>query len=135
RSVRDGVKTPSRTLRALIEPGGFGVNDPYQTVPSAIGRADAAAGKLTPRIGRYRVERILGRGGFGVVYLADDEQLQRKVAIKVPHTALLARAEDAALYLAEARSVARLDHPNIVPVHDVGSTEQLPCYIVSKYID
>ena len=86
-------------------------------------------------IGRYRVEGALGQGGFGVVYLAHDEQLQRFVAIKVPHHKLVARPEDAEAYLAEARTVANLDHPNIVPVYDVGSTADCPCYVVSKYID
>ena len=61
--------------------------------------------------------------------------LQRPVAIKVPHPKLLARAEDAEAYLSEARTVAGLDHPHIVPVYDVGHTEQFPCFVVSKYID
>ncbi|MCP4887000.1 MAG: SUMF1/EgtB/PvdO family nonheme iron enzyme [Planctomycetaceae bacterium] len=87
------------------------------------------------RIGRYEIQKVLGRGGFGVVYLAYDEQLTRLVAIKVPHAELILQPEDAEAYLAEARTVANLDHPAIVPVHDVGSTEECPCYIVSKYID
>jgi serine/threonine protein kinase/formylglycine-generating enzyme required for sulfatase activity len=81
------------------------------------------------------VERVLGKGGFGIVYLAHDDQLQRLVAIKVPHRKLVSRPEDAEAYLTEARTVASLDHPNIVPVHDVGSTKQFPCYVVSKYIE
>src|SRR4051812_25753321 len=86
--------------------------------------ASAAVAEEIPRqIGRYHVERVLGRGGFGLVYLARDEQLQRLVAIKVPHADRLASADDAAAYLTEARTVAGLDHPNIVPVHDVGSTD------------
>ena len=87
------------------------------------------------RIDRYRIERILGQGGFGLVYLAHDDQLQRLVAIKVPHRHRVSTSEDAEAYLTEARTVANLDHPNIVPVHDVGSNEQFPCYVVSKYID
>ncbi len=87
------------------------------------------------RIGRYRIEKVLGKGGFGLVYLAQDEQLNRRVAIKVPHAKLIAKPEDAEAYLAEARTVANLDHPGIVPVHDVGSTEDCPCYVVSKYIE
>jgi len=87
------------------------------------------------QIGRYRVEKILGEGGFGLVYRAHDDQLQRLVAIKVPHKRLVAQSTDAQAYLTEARTVANLDHPNIVPVHDVGSTDQFPCYVVSKYIN
>src|SRR6202011_735329 len=74
-------------------------------------------------------------GGFGLVYLAHDDQLKRLVAIKVPHRKLVDRPEVAQAYLAEPRTVANLDHPNIVLVHDVGSTEDCPCYVVSKYID
>jgi serine/threonine protein kinase len=86
-------------------------------------------------IGRYRVDKLLGKGGFGLVYLAYDEQLSRAVAVKVPHLRLIARPADAEPYLAEARTVAKLEHANIVPVYDVGSTEEFPCYVVSKYID
>lgn len=86
------------------------------------------------RIGRYWIENVLGKGGFGIVYLARDEQLNRPVAVKVPHARLISKPEDAELYLAEARTVASLDHPCIVPVYDVGSSQDCPCYIVSKYI-
>ncbi len=86
------------------------------------------------RIGRFRIERVLGKGGFGLVYLAHDEQLDRPVAVKVPHAELISRPEDAEAYLAEARTVANLDHAHIVPVHDVGSTDDFPCFLVSKYI-
>src|ERR1700693_2846266 len=79
--------------------------------------------KHPQRIGRYRIEKVLGEGGFGLVYLAQDEQLNRPVAVKVPHAKLISKSEDAEAYLAEARTVANLDHPGIVPVHDVGSTE------------
>src|SRR5262249_9367439 len=103
---------------------------PYQ--PPAV---DEVAAEGPQRIGRYRVERTLGEGGFGSVYLAHDEQLQRPVAVKVPHRRLVSRPEDAEAYLTEARTVASLDHPHIVPVHDVGSTEDCPCFVVSKFID
>jgi hypothetical protein len=94
-----------------------------------------AAPAVPPYIGRYRVEKVLGNGGFGLVYLAHDDQLQRRVAIKVPHAYLVAKPAAAEAYLAEARTVANLDHPNVAPVHDFGSTEQFPCFVVSKYID
>ena len=96
---------------------------------------DFAPAQSPDHIGRYRVDRVLGRGGFGLVYLAHDEQLQRLVAIKVPHRKLVDRPGDADAYLTEARTVASLDHPHIVPVFDVGGTDQFPCFVVSKYID
>jgi eukaryotic-like serine/threonine-protein kinase len=95
----------------------------------------AAPAEMPERIGRYRIERLLGKGGFGVVYLAHDEQLHRSVAIKIPHAKRCADPEAADLYLAEARNVASLEHPHIVPVYDVGSTEEYPFFVVSKYIE
>ena len=87
------------------------------------------------QIGRYRVISVLGEGGFGRVYLAHDDQLDRSVAIKVPRRDRISRPEDADAYLAEARVLASLDHPHIVPVHDVGTTDDGLCYVVSKLIE
>jgi serine/threonine protein kinase/formylglycine-generating enzyme required for sulfatase activity len=91
--------------------------------------------KHPPYIGRYRVDRLLGEGGFGRVYLSHDEQLHRPVAIKVPHARLVAQSGDAETYRAEARVVASLDHPHIIPVYDIGSTPEFPVFVVSKFID
>jgi serine/threonine protein kinase/formylglycine-generating enzyme required for sulfatase activity len=87
------------------------------------------------RLGRYRIAARLGRGGFGVVYKAYDEELRRDVAVKVPHCERIGTSEDAEVYLAEARVVAGLDHPNIVPVFDLGRTEDGLCFVVSKFIE
>ncbi len=101
--------------------------------PPQIASAGSNSGR-PERVGRYRILRVLGKGGFGLVYLADDEQLERQVALKVPHARMVETSGSADQYLAEARTVASLDHPNIVPVYDVGSTNQFACFIVSKYI-
>src|SRR5450755_30909 len=114
------------------------MNDPERTGAYKPDGSDEAANSvvaLPQCIGRYRVEKILGKGGFGLVYLAHDEQLQRLVAIKVPHSHRIATAGDAEAYLTEARTVASLDHPNIVPVYDVGSNDQFPYFVVSKFIE
>lgn len=87
------------------------------------------------KIGRYRIERILGDGGFGRVYLAHDEVLNRDVAIKIPHRHVVVASNGVESYLLEARIVSRLDHPSIVPVFDCGETNDGLCYVVSKYID
>jgi serine/threonine protein kinase/formylglycine-generating enzyme required for sulfatase activity len=85
-------------------------------------------------LGRYRVTAQLGAGSFGVVYQARDDDLQRDVAIKVPHRHRIATAADVEAYLAEARMLATLDHPGIVPVHDVGRTADGLCYVVSRFV-
>ncbi len=87
------------------------------------------------QIGRYRVEKLIGSGAFGRVFLAEDEKLERKVAIKVPHATTSASQRFVELVVAEARTVAHLDHPHIVPIYDVGSTEEYPFFLVSKLID
>jgi formylglycine-generating enzyme required for sulfatase activity len=94
------------------------------------------AGPARPsRIGRYPVQRVLGEGSFGVVYLARDDDLQRDVAIKVPTARLLARPGAIDAYLREARIVASLRHEHIVRVFDFGRTEDGTCYIVSEYVE
>src|SRR5690349_6636814 len=101
-----------------------------RTAPE-VAEVTGASPDLPQHIGRYRVERVLGRGGFGVVWLAHDDQLHRAVAIKVPHRERVSASEDAEAYLAEARILASLDHPHIVPVHDVGTTEDGLPFVVS----
>src|SRR5438477_3396871 len=113
------------------------MNDPYRTRDDQPGgyaelTVDFVPAAQPRHIGRYRIEKVLGQGGFGLIYLAHDDQLQRLVAIKVPHRKLVDRPEAAQAYLTEARTVANLDDPHIVPVFDVGSTEDCPCYVVSK---
>ena len=86
-------------------------------------------------VGRYRIVRTLGSGGFGHVYLAVDQDLDRQVAIKMPRRADIASISGANDFLAEARILATLDHPGIVPVYDVGRNPEGQCYIVSKLIE
>ena len=89
----------------------------------------------TARLGRYVILRSLGQGGFGEVFLALDDDLDRPVAIKVPHPERISHPEDIEAYLNEARILASLDHPHIVPVHDVGRTDDGLCFVVSKFIE
>ena len=104
------------------------------SAPSPLAASLESTELIPTQIGRFRIEAILGKGGFGVVYLGLDKQLQRKVAIKVPKPQFVQRPEDRELYLKEARTVAGLEHPNIVPVLEVGTTPEFPIYIVSKFI-
>ena len=88
----------------------------------------ATSGENPSHIGRYGIKNLLGEGGFGRVYLAHDEQLDRLVAVKVPHATMISQPEHVAAYLAEARTVANLDHGSIVPVYDVGSSGDHPLF-------
>ncbi len=86
-------------------------------------------------IGRYRLIGVLGEGGFGRVWLGFDEELKRRVAVKVPMPGRFRSKHRAEAFLEEARVLARLDHPHIVPVHDIGRADDGSIYVVSKYID
>jgi serine/threonine protein kinase len=95
----------------------------------------AAAEAIPQRIGRYRIEKILGEGGFGLVYLAHDDQLQRHVALKLLRAG---RAEDRKLrqrFLSEARSASALNHPNVCVIYDVGETGEQQPYLAMEYVE
>jgi eukaryotic-like serine/threonine-protein kinase len=82
---------------------------------------------------KYRILRELGRGGMATVYLGHDSELNREVAVKVldfPDSS----AELAGRMLREAAIVARLEHPGIVPIHDVGSLPDDRVFYVMKYV-
>src|SRR5262245_19012354 len=87
------------------------------------------------QIGRYRVVERLGAGSFGLAYKAYDDQLQRHVAIKVPYPQLRIDSHQLLAYVAEARILANLDEPAIVPVYDAGWGDDGRCFLVLKFID
>src|SRR5262245_28269490 len=123
-----------RCLRRLQEMRGQ-----HRSIASASNSAaldsDAASGSpdvpLT-RLGRFTLQRELGRGGFGIVYLAYDPTLRREVALKVPHASALVTPELRGRFRHEAQAAAALDHPNVVPVYEVGEAGPL-CYLISAY--
>lgn len=82
----------------------------------------------------FSILEVLGRGGFGTVYLAYDNTLQREVAVKIPHRRLVGESKTADSYLSEARAIASLDHACIIPVYRAAGTPEIPCYIVTKRI-
>ncbi len=86
------------------------------------------------RIGRYQLVAPLGRGAFAVVWRARDAELDRDVALKAPRPDLVDDVHVARRLLREAQSAARLHHPGIVPVHEVGEHEGRP-YVVSELIE
>jgi predicted Ser/Thr protein kinase len=94
-------------------------------------------GSMETRVGStiagYRLEAVLGQGGMGVVYLADQLRLERKVALKLLASGLASDRSFRERFEREARQAAELEHPNIVPVFDAGEVEG-HLYIAMRYV-
>src|SRR5436309_11091003 len=111
----------------------------FMAEPAVAGRAEVlhrATSRFQPgdMLGGYKVLDLVGRGGMGEVYRARDTRLKRDVAIKVLPRAFAADRERLRRFEQEARSAAALNHPNIISVHDMGTTDGSP-YIVSELLD
>lgn len=94
--------------------------------------ADATL-KSGDRIGKYVIVEKLGAGGMGVVYRATDDLVGRPVALKMLAAQLTTSATARERLIAEARSVGRISHPNVVTLYDAGN-EQGTCYLVMEYV-
>src|SRR5262249_14233318 len=94
----------------------------------------AAQTALPERFGRYRILKQLGQGGMGAVYLAHDTQLDRKVALKVPHFQPGSGPEVIERFYREARAAATFGHPGLCPVHDVGEINGTH-YLTMRYVE
>ena len=105
-----------------------------ETIDQKITTASESDESPPEQLGRYKIQKVLGRGGFGVVYLARDTQLDRSVALKVPRRERFQTAEEFETFIEEARKAANLNHPSLVAVYDVQEENGLP-YIVQEYID
>ncbi|MBI3465586.1 MAG: serine/threonine protein kinase, partial [Planctomycetes bacterium] len=128
-----GELKPSAPLpRGESTPVSEAATGPFADVNPAPTRATASLEALG-RLGRYELREQVGRGGFASVYRAWDPELRRDVAIKIPRPELLADAVVGDRMLREARSAARLRHPAIVPIHEVGQ-EQGAAYIVYEFV-
>jgi serine/threonine protein kinase/tetratricopeptide (TPR) repeat protein len=85
-------------------------------------------------LGKYQIRQELGKGAMGVVYLGFDPGLEREVALKVMASAIVSDGELKERFEREAKSVARLQHPNIVTVYDLGYDSQGAPYIAMEYL-
>ena len=92
----------------------------------------ATSDPIPRQIGRFAVLRRLGRGGMGTVYAAYDEQLTRRVALKVLHAGL--DTGDRAPLTAEARAMAQLSHPNVVQIYELGEHDHHP-FLAMEYVE
>ena len=100
-----------------------------------VSRLEAAAcAPQLERLGEFRILGMIGRGGMGVVYQAQQESLSRKVALKVLPSSALLSPGDVLRFKREAQAAARLHHTNIVPVHGVGEDQGIHFYVM-QYIE
>ena len=85
--------------------------------------------------GNYRIVQLLGEGGFGEVYLAENPLIERRAAVKVLHTALAQDAELVRRFLNEARAASAIRHRNIIEVFDAGVTPEGAPYILMEFLE
>src|SRR5690242_11377543 len=86
------------------------------------------------RLGEYRILRLLGAGGMGAVFLAEDLQLRRRVALKVLHPHLAAHPAAHKRFQREARAAAAITHDHLAAIYQVGEENGLP-YIALQYLE
>jgi serine/threonine protein kinase len=125
-----------RALRAEVEKL-LGAYDSEFLEDNLLETAEALAEPLLPfgaAIGRYRIRELIGTGGMGQVFLADDTELDRPVAFKVLHRDVADSGERVRRFIQEARAASALNHPNILTIHEIGSHDGSR-FIVSEHVD
>jgi tetratricopeptide (TPR) repeat protein len=135
--TKAGIGLEDRTQRDLRDPGTLETQaaDSRSSAPT-VGRSSGVDGGPArgDQIGRFVVLGVLGAGGMGVVYSAYDPHLDRKVAIKLLSAEALAAADAHTRLLREAQAMAKIHHPNVIVVHEVGTLgEQV--YLAMEFAD
>jgi serine/threonine protein kinase len=133
------IESPDKALAARTESTSTIFGD-ATTVLASDGPAPPPPVSQIPRtLGRYEVERVLGRGAMGAVYLGRDPTIGRTIAIKLVQTAIQLTPAEIEKYrerfYREARAAGKLLHPGIVAVFDVGHTEDATPFIVMEYVE
>jgi hypothetical protein len=115
------ARTPGGAAAPTATNGGGGI------------KADGSEGRTLPQIPGYQCLRVVGRGGMGVVYQARNLALDRVEALKLINPGWIDEDQFRARFAREARALARLDHPNVVPIYGAGSWQGLP-YLTMKFV-
>src|SRR5687768_1003186 len=83
---------------------------------------------------KYRITRLIGRGGMGGVYEGLDLNLDRQIAIKLMNTSIAADQVAIARFAREAKAIAKLDHRNIITIYDFGSLDKIGSFLIMEFI-
>ena len=126
-----------REVESLIkshERAGSFITEPAMKVAARMMAEDQPTSRVGQTVSHYKVEALLGLGGMGEVYLAEDISLGRKVALKFLPVYLTADPERLRRFKQEARTASALNHPNIVTVHEIGNVDT-DHFIAAEFID
>ena len=131
-----GEETLRRKVELLLKyhdtAGDFIKSPAFEIAPDLlVGDPEALIGQ---HLGCYRVDAVTGIGGMGVVYLASDERLGRKVALKLLPESMVANEAELRRLEREARTASALNHPNIVTIHEIGEVDSTH-YIAAEFIE
>ncbi len=132
-----GDKSLRREVESLLasyeRAANFIESPAYEVAPELL--TNDTPGRLVGElIGHYRIESLIGVGGMGEVYLARDEQLGRKVALKLLPESLTANEAQLSRFKTEARAASALNHPNILTVYEIGADANRQ-FIATEFIE
>jgi len=132
----DGDEALRRKVELLLKyhdrSGDFIKSPAFEVAPELLaGDPETLVGQ---HLGCYRVDAVAGVGGMGIVYLAWDERLGRKVALKLLPQSMVANEADLGRLKSEARTASALNHPNIVTIHDIGEVDSTH-YVATEFIE
>src|SRR5271170_224889 len=135
RPGHESTPPPLHVVRPDDEPADddLDVDDMVRLLDQVWPRLDSEPERLPREFGRFSILGELGRGGFGIVYLAEDPLLKRKVALKLPRLGVVSGSESWRRFVRESRAASRLEHPNLIPLLEAGTVGPVG-YIVSAYV-
>lgn len=134
----DGDEELRREVLSLLaaheKADGFMASPAMELAAKNIAQENTIVEMTGREIGEYKVERLLGTGGMGEVYLAQHTKLNRKVALKILPAQFLKDADRVKRFEREARAVSSLNHPNLITIYDIGNSNGLH-FIATEYVE
>src|SRR5205823_5493489 len=128
-SLRHAVES---LIKSHEETGNFVDVPAYQAAAEML--VNSVVLKAGKNIAHYRIVRLLGEGGMGTVYLAEDTKLHRKVSLKFLSTRFIQNRERLRRFEQEARAASALNHPNIIHIYEIGHSDSTH-FIAAEYLD